>query len=100
MPHTESLNNIETQISIMNNHIETQISIMNNKIDTILLLLQEQQRTQRKLEDHIDFVETTYDTLKSPLNFVKDKINAITGSKTRRQLPDFPCQITQGSNIK
>ena len=87
-------------VILRTNYLARESSIMNNKIDRILLLLQEQQRTQRKLEDHIDFVETTYDTLKSPLNFVKDKINAITGSKTRRQLPDFPCQITQGSNIK
>ena len=103
MPNTESLRNIEEQIDIMNNKIDTlkvmnleeQIRIMNNKIDTILELLQTQQRTQKKLEDHIDFVETTYDTLKSPLNFVKDRINSFTGSTTRRQLPDFPRQITQ-----
>jgi archaellum component FlaC len=84
----------------MENHerlknIEEQISIINNKIDKIIELIQKQQITQKKLEDHIDFVESTYDTLKSPLNFVKDKINSLTGATARRQLPDFPRQITK-----
>ena len=83
----EYLKNLGQQISILNTKID--------KIDTILELLKNQQRTQKKLEEHIDFVESTYDILKSPLNFVKDRINSFTGSTNRRQLPDFPRQITQ-----
>ena len=78
-----------------NTEIIERLKNLDQKIDSILELLQNQQRTQKKLEEHIDFVESTYDTLKSPLNFVKDRINSFTGSTTRRQLPDFPRQITQ-----
>ena len=78
-----------------NTEIIERLKNLDQKIDSILELLQNQQRTQKKLEEHIDFVESTYDILKSPLNFVKDRINSFTGSTTRRQLPDFPRQITQ-----
>ena len=91
----DSNEKLKKKIHELNIIKEEQMNTKIDKIDTILELLKNQQRTQKKLEEHIDFVESTYDTLKSPLNFVKDRINSFTGSTTRRQLPDFPRQITQ-----
>lgn len=34
--------------------------------------------TSSKLNNHIDFVEETYDSLKTPLNFVKDTVKRLT----------------------
>ena len=32
----------------------------------------------QRMDNHISFVENTYDTLKKPIDFVKDKVNYLT----------------------
>ena len=38
------------------------------------------------MDNHIDFVENTYNSLKAPLQFVKDKVNMITGGRKENYL--------------
>ena len=39
-----------------------------------------------RMDDHIDFVEDTYDNLKHPINFAKSKIERIMGYSTEENL--------------
>ena len=34
--------------------------------------------TTSRMDDHISFVEATYETLKTPLNYVKEKVSYLT----------------------
>ena len=34
----------------------------------------------KKMSSHIDFIDTVYDTVKSPLNFMCNKINILSGN--------------------
>ena len=56
------------------NKLEISIDRVEQKIDILL------ERSLRS-ENHIDFVENTYDTFKTPLFFVKDKINNLLGKQ-------------------
>lgn len=40
------------------------------------------------MNDHISFVETTYNTLRSPLNYFKNKVEAIMGTRSEK-LPEI-----------
>ena len=50
-----------------------------DKLDTILELLENNKRVQTKLENHIEFIERTYETLHSPLTYVKNSVNRLMG---------------------
>jgi hypothetical protein len=42
-----------------------------------------------KMNNHIDFIEDTYDKFKTPLNFMKNKINMLIGSDNNKALPEI-----------
>jgi hypothetical protein len=62
-----------------NNDIRNELK----EIKEILINLQKSvdalKNSSKKLDEHIDFVESTYNGLKYPLNFIKDSINSLTG---------------------
>lgn len=64
------INKLEQQID----RVEQKIDRVEQKIDILL------ERSLRS-ENHIDFIENTYDTFKNPLFFVKDKINNLIGKQ-------------------
>ena len=41
------------------------------------------------MKEHITFIETTYDTLRTPLGYIKNKIEFITGKNTSNELPQI-----------
>jgi len=41
-----------------------------------------------KMSNHIDFVDKVYDTVKSPLNFMCNKINILSGNDNNNSLTD------------
>lgn len=43
-----------------------------------------------KMVNHIDFVEGTYETLRSPLDYVTTKINRLRGLENTETLPELP----------
>ncbi len=54
------------------------ISILNDinkKLDRIEERLIQLEKTQNKMDTHIDFIEDIYDNIKHPLNYVTNKIN-------------------------
>ena len=52
------------------------------KLNKILNLLeQDVQPNCNKMSTHIDFVDKVYDTVKSPLNFMCNKVNVLSGNE-------------------
>ena len=51
--------------------LENKISKLEEKIDKLL-------KTCGNMDDHISFVETIYETLKSPINFISNNIKYLT----------------------
>ena len=41
-----------------------------------------------KMSNHIDFIDKVYDTVKSPLNFMCNKINILSGNDNNNSLTD------------
>uniref|UniRef100_A0A6C0LVL4 Uncharacterized protein n=1 Tax=viral metagenome TaxID=1070528 RepID=A0A6C0LVL4_9ZZZZ len=63
------------------------------KLEQILCKLEDIDMRLKKIEEsclgmdgHIGFVESIYTTLRSPLNFLSNQVNMITGT-TRESLP-------------
>ncbi len=54
--------------------IEMRFAMLEKKMDRIIELLE---RDCKKMSDHIDFVEQVYDTVKSPLYFIMNKVNSL-----------------------
>lgn len=68
-------------ISILRN-IETRL----DKIEENIIGIKEDNKVVEKdclkMREHIDFVEHTYDAVKMPLNYLKNNIEYIMGSKS------------------
>lgn len=62
-----------TEIIIKLNNIEKELQ----ELKQVILNLKD---TTKRMDDHISFVEATYDTLKKPLDFVKKKVNYLTSN--------------------
>ena len=59
--------------------LETRLEIIETKLDSILDLLQNDIGTKcSKMSSHIDFIETIYENIKYPLEFICDKVNNIS----------------------
>jgi archaellum component FlaC len=69
----------------MNQEIIDKITNLENKINNLEQKIDLLIKTCGRMDSHINFVETTYETLRSPLNFIKNKLNY-----TRQQLPELP----------
>jgi hypothetical protein len=80
------MNDIETIKSELKD-IKQMLITLQNTVDNL-------SKSTKKLDDHIDFVENTYDTLKYPLNFIKDTINTFTGN-TLPQIRDVEMTLPQ-----
>jgi hypothetical protein len=48
---------------------------INKKLDRIEERLIKLEKTQDKMDTHIDFIEDVYDNIKHPLNYVTNKVN-------------------------
>jgi|TARA_A100001037_G_C15079185_1_gene603339 hypothetical protein len=63
--------------------IEERLSKIEEKIEIILDLLQKDVKPNcDKMGNHISFVEGVYDNVKSPLDFICNKVNNIRGIET------------------
>lgn len=49
-------------------------------------------KNTKRMEEHIDFVETTYDKVKTPFHYLMDKINLLSFSPFRK------CEILQNES--
>lgn len=55
--------------------LEEKIDAIDKKIDYLLVLLTKNTETSEKMSDHIDFVNNIYDSVKTPLHFISNKVN-------------------------
>ncbi len=61
--------------------IMDKVQIIEKKIDLIILHLNGLNKDTKKMSDHIDFIDKTYDKMSAPLMWVCDKVNNIRGVK-------------------
>lgn len=73
---TSNLKNIKDDIK----EIKKSISELKEAIETL-------NETCSRMNNHITFVEDTYETLKTPLNFIKNKVESLSvGSKITEEI--------------
>jgi len=60
-----------------------------NKIMEMLIIINERlTKLESKFDTHVDFIEETYSTLRSPLNYIKNKVNLLMGYPSNtKELP-------------
>ena len=77
---TTSLDEIKELLLILNKSMEK----MNEKLDIICnnnnKLTQEVSSECKKMSSHIDFVESVYDNMKYPINYICGTINSISNN--------------------
>ena len=71
-----------------NNDKDNDLSIIKNELkdikDTLSVLIKTIETlttTCSRMDDHINFVENTYSTLKAPLDYMKMKVDGLIGTK-------------------
>ena len=67
--------------------LEKNMKRMDEKLDRILELLESD---CKKMRDHIDFVETVYDNVKTPFNYVMDKVNFFVSNDNKTITDSIP----------
>jgi len=59
---------------------EKKIESIENKLDKIIKIFEKDiEENCRKMSGHIDFVESVYTTVRSPLSYICSKVNRLTG---------------------
>lgn len=61
--------------------MENKLQEINEKLDFIIEALKAQKITNDHLDNHITFIQKTYDSLKTPLDFLKKSVNSMVGIK-------------------
>ena len=62
--------------------LEEKINDLDDKLSDILILLERDVKPNcNKMSSHIDFVDKVYETVKSPLNFMCNKVNVLSGKE-------------------
>lgn len=73
------LNNLEILIIESFSRLENKINdLEKNKLNHV-------QEACDKMNNHIDFIEETYTTLQTPLNYVKNKVEYLMGYKSENK---------------
>jgi hypothetical protein len=68
-----SLEEVKKQLAVLDNRL----TLVDAKIDRILELVE---TDCKKMREHIDFVETVYDKVKSPFNYVMDRVSYLVNN--------------------
>ena len=75
------------------NEIQRDISIIKKDVSEIKEQLNKVENGTSKMTSHIDFVDTVYEKVKSPLNFVCNKFSMVAGNNTEiitKKIEDDP----------
>lgn len=64
--------------------LEEKIDIINNKLKEKEKRIENIELSCNKLNNHIDFIEETYSTLRTPLDFVKNKVENYLGYDNKK----------------
>ena len=57
------------------NELKATIDIINDKLDKLLEQFAIQSTDCKKMSDHIDFVETVYEKVKTPFNYIMNAVS-------------------------
>lgn len=71
---SENYNLIIQKVDVLNekfDKLEKELEKLKEAVNTLIT-------TTSRMDDHISFVEATYETLKTPLNYVKEKVSYLT----------------------
>lgn len=71
-------------------NVQERIERIENKVDKILYILESNQKSCDKMSKHIDFVDSVYDAMKSPLNTICNVVSTICLNPQAKmlELPD------------
>ena len=58
--------------------IEKRLEIINHKLDELILLTKEKKKKCDKMSSHIDFINSIYEKLKAPIEYISDKFKFIS----------------------
>jgi len=58
--------------------IEKKLETIDHKLDELILLTRENEKKCDKMSSHIDFINSIYEKLKAPIDFISDKFKLIS----------------------
>ena len=58
--------------------IEKRLETIDHKLDELILLTRENEKKCDKMTLHIDFINSIYEKLKAPIEFISDKFKLIS----------------------
>ena len=58
--------------------IEKRLETIDHKLDELILLTRENEKKCDKMSSHIDFINSIYEKLKTPIEFISDKFKLIS----------------------
>ena len=58
--------------------LERKINTIDYKLDELLLLTRENEKKCEKMSSHIEFINSIYEKLKAPIEFLSDKFKLIS----------------------
>jgi len=58
--------------------IEKRLETIDHKLDELILLTKENEKKCDKMSSHIDFINSIYEKLKAPIEFISDKFKLIS----------------------
>ena len=71
----DSINNKISDINIKLDKLDKSTEILNSKLDSIINILDSTVKSNcNKMGEHIDFIDNVYDTIKSPLTCIINKM--------------------------
>ena len=82
--------NNNDKLKLLEEKIDKRFDILEKKIDKLISIFEKDiSESCSKMSGHIDFVENVYDTVKSPLTYICNKVNYITGNEDVVALEDI-----------
>ena len=78
---TELTNQVSELKATMNtindkiNDLDATMITINDKLDKLLTLFESQNTDSKKMSDHIDFIETVYEKVKTPFNYIMNAVS-------------------------
>ena len=71
--------------------VHERVERIEHKLDRILDILENNQKTNNKISNHIDFIDSVYNTVKTPLNTICNTVTRFTiQSNTQAPMLELP----------
>lgn len=70
------------QIDIKLNIIIEKLNLLEQKIEALDKKINDCEKSCQNMDDHIHFVKNTYTSLRTPLDFIRTKINMLAGNES------------------